>query len=219
MNDNKKPDLLVNKFHDRWLGPLTVTKRCYDLVYEILNAESGKTKRVHFNLLKAAKRENVRGAHVGETDEESSDEDVPFIDELPTLLAVTNAAVPAGKQNTVNAEAAAPNQQGTDHLATQSQASDNSAVPNEPVESLDEPPAAIPDVSADNALTVAALPTVQPVAPQRGGAQRYDMRFRPKPSTKDAFLIIVALLLLLPLAAGSSPMSPLVGVARNSKIH
>ena len=53
---NKKPDLLVNKFHDRWLGPFKVTKRCSDLVYEILDPNSGKTKRVHFNLLKAARR-------------------------------------------------------------------------------------------------------------------------------------------------------------------
>ena len=91
-------------------------------------------------------------------------------------------------------------------------------MPNSPVQSLAKLPAAIPDVSADNASTVAALPTVQPVTPQRGGAQRYDLRPRPKPSTRDAFLIIVALILLLPLAACSSPMSPLVGVARNSKI-
>ena len=41
---NKKPDLLVNKFHDRWLKPFKVTKRCSDLVYKILNADSGKTK-------------------------------------------------------------------------------------------------------------------------------------------------------------------------------
>ena len=52
---------------------------------------------------------------------------------------------------------------------------------------------------------------------QHGGAQRYDLRPCPKPSTRDAFLIIVALILLLPIAACSSPMSPLVGVARNSK--
>ena len=29
---NTKPDLLVNKFHDRWLGPFKVTKRCSDLL-------------------------------------------------------------------------------------------------------------------------------------------------------------------------------------------
>ena len=69
---NKKPDLLVNKFHDRWLGPFKVTKSCSDLVYKILDATAGQTKRVHFNLLKAANRKNVRGAPVGETDEESS---------------------------------------------------------------------------------------------------------------------------------------------------
>ena len=69
---------------------------------------------------------------------------------------------------------------------------------------LAEPPAAIPVVSADNALTVAAWPTVQAVAPQRGGAQRYDLRPRLKPSKKDAFLVIVVLILLLPLAAGLS---------------
>ena len=219
---NKKPDLLINKFHDRWLGPFKVTKRCSDLVYEILDANSGKTKQLHFNLLKAASCKTVaeyigQNTLAGDTNKESSEEEVPFIDELPTLPAVTNAAVPAGTQNTVTAKAAAPNQHTTDHLATQSQASDNSAVRNAQVQSLAEPPAGIPDVSADNASTVAALPTVQPVAPQRGGAQRYDLRPRPKLSTRDAFLIIVALILLLPLAAGSSPISPLVGVARNSK--
>ena len=186
-------------------------------MYEILDAEFGKTKRVHFNLLKSAKRENVRGAPVGEIDKESSKEEVPFINHVPILPAVANAAVAAGTQNAVAAKTIAPNQQAPDHLATQSKASDNSAVPNAPVQSLSQPPAAIPDVSADNASTVTALSTVQPVAAQRGGAQRYDLRPRPKPSTRDAFLIIVALILLLPLAAGSLPISPLVGVARNSK--
>ena len=50
---NKKPELLVNKFHDRWLGPFKVIKWCSDLVYEILNRDTGKLKRVNFNLLKA----------------------------------------------------------------------------------------------------------------------------------------------------------------------
>ena len=57
---NKKPYLLVNKFHGRWFGPFTVKMRCFELVYKILDADSGKTKRVHFNLLKAAMRKNVR---------------------------------------------------------------------------------------------------------------------------------------------------------------
>ena len=90
-------------------------------------------------------------------------------------------------------------------------------MPIAPTQSLAEPPAPIPVISADNASTVAALPRGEPVTPHRGGAQRYDLRPRPKPSTKDAFLIIVALILLLPLVAGHSPISPLVGVARNSK--
>ena len=83
---NKKPDLLVNQFHDRWLGPFKVTKRCSDLIYEILNADFGKTNRVHFNLLKAASRnKNVRedighDAPAEETGEESSKEEVFFID-------------------------------------------------------------------------------------------------------------------------------------------
>ena len=181
-----------------------------------------KTKRVRFNLLKAASRKNLRdnigqNAPARDTSEESSEETVPFIDKLPNLPAVANAAVPAGMQNAVTVKAAALNQQATDHLATQPQDSDISAVPNAPVQSLTEPPAAIPVVIADEASIVAALPTVQPVAPQRGGAQRYDLRPRPRPSTRDAFLIIVVLILLLPLAAGSSPILTLVGVARNSK--
>ena len=158
-----------------------------------------------------------QNAMARDTNKESSEEEVPFIDELPTLPAVANAAVPAGTQNTATAEAAAPNQQAIDHLATQSQAFDNSAVPNAPVQSLAEPPAAIPIVNADHASTVAAPPTVKQVVSQRGGAQHYDLRPRPKPSIRDAFMVIVVLILLLPLAAGSSHMSPLVGVARNSK--
>ena len=101
---NKKPDLLVNKFHDRWLGPFNITKRCSVLVYEILDATSGKSKRVHFNVLKVANRKKVRRAPVGETDEESSDEEVPLIDEVPNLPTVANAAVPAGTHNAVTAK-------------------------------------------------------------------------------------------------------------------
>ena len=93
----------------------------------------------------------------------------------------------------------------------------NSAVPNTPIQSLAAPLAALPVVNADHALTVAAPPTVQSVVSQLGGAQRYDLRPRPKPSRRNAILIIVALILLLLLAAWSSPISPLVGVACNSK--
>ena len=90
-------------------------------------------------------------------------------------------------------------------------------MPDAPIQSLAPPPASIFAVNADHASTVAASPTVEPMVFQRGGAQRYDLRPRPTPSTRDAFLMIVALILLLPLAAGSSPISPLVGVARKSK--
>ena len=89
-------------------------------------------------------------------------------------------------------------------------------MPDAPIQSLAAPPAVIPVVNADNTSTVAAPPTVQPVIPQRSGAQRYDLRPRPKPSTRDAFIRFVVLILLPPLAAGSSPISTLVGVARNS---
>ena len=92
-----------------------------------------------------------QNAPARDTNEESSEKEVPFIDETPTLPAVANAAVPAGTQNAVTPKASAPNQQATDHLATQLQASDNSAVPNVPVQSLAEPPAAIPVVIADHA--------------------------------------------------------------------
>ena len=219
---NKKPDLLLNKFHDRWLVPFKVTKRCSHQVYEIFDAQSGKTKRFHFNFPKAANRNKARktfchNAAAGETEEESYEEEVPFIDELPTLHAIANAAVPAGTQNAVTAKTAAPNQSAAKHLAFRPQASDNSVVPNSPIQSLAKSPAAIPVVNVEYVSTVAAPPTVEPVVPQRSGAQRYDLRPRPKPSTRDAFQIIVALILLLPLAACSSPISLLVGVARNSK--
>ena len=214
-DQQRKPDLLVNKFYDRWLGPFKVTKHCSDLVYKILNADSRKTKRVHFNLLKAASRKTERddigqNEPARDTNEESSDEEVPLIDEVLNLPTVANAAVPVGTHNAVTAETTVSNQQVPDSLASHLQATNNSAVPDAPIQSLAALHAAIPVVNADNASTVAAPPTVKPVIPQRGGAQRYDLRPRPKPSTKDAFLIIVALILLLPLAACSSPISQLV---------
>ena len=48
---NKKPNLLTNKFHDRWLGPYKVVARRSDLVYDIRDPTTAKVKRVHFNLL------------------------------------------------------------------------------------------------------------------------------------------------------------------------
>ena len=49
---NKKPNLLTNKFNDRWLGPKKVVARSSDIVYDIRDPNSAKIKRVHFNLLK-----------------------------------------------------------------------------------------------------------------------------------------------------------------------
>ena len=125
--------------------------------------------------------------------------------------------MPAGTQSAVTAETTAPNQPAADHLVSQPQATNNSAVPDAPIQSSATTFAAIPVVNADHASTVAAPPTVDLVLPQRGGTKRYDLRPRPKQSTRDAFLIIVAQILLLSLAACSSFMSPLVKVARNSK--
>ncbi|MCP6769035.1 hypothetical protein NL529_29740, partial [Klebsiella pneumoniae] len=76
-----------NKFHDRWLGPFKVTKRSSDLVYEILDETSGKTKRVHFNLLKAARRtqgqeDDKKNTQIENGDEDSSDEEVPLLTEI-----------------------------------------------------------------------------------------------------------------------------------------
>ena len=176
---NKKPDLLVNKFHDRWFGPLKVTTRCSDLVYKILDADFGKTKRVHFNLLKAASRKNVRddigqNEPATDTNEESFEEEVPFIDEVPTLPPVSTAAMPAGTQNGVTAKTAAPNQPAADHLASQPQATNNSAVPDAPIQVLAAEFAAIPAVNPDHASILAAPIRVDSVVPQRGGALRYE---------------------------------------------
>ena len=65
-------------------------------------------QRVRFNLLKSASRNNVRdyigqNAPARDTNEESFEEEVLFVDGAPTLTAVTNAAVPAGTKNAVTA--------------------------------------------------------------------------------------------------------------------
>ena len=138
--------------------------------------------------------------------EESLEEEFPLIDEVPTLPGVANAAVPAGKQNAETAKTAGPN-----HPA------DNSAVYDAQMQSLAAPHLPIPVFNAVHTATVTALSTVESVVPQRGGAQRYDLRPFPKASTRDAVLVIAVLILLLPLAAGSSPILPLGRVSRNNK--
>ena len=57
------------------LGLFKVTKRCSDQVFKIFDVESGKRKRVHFNLLEAANRNIARdnlghNAAAGETEKE-----------------------------------------------------------------------------------------------------------------------------------------------------
>ena len=62
---------------------------------------------------------------------------------------------------------------------------------------------------SDQATSIAPAPAAEatafaaePAVPARGGTQRYDLRPRPKPSARDAFLVMITYILLLPLAAG-----------------
>ena len=66
-------------------------------------------------------------------------------------------------QNAVTARTPPPNQLAADDLTSQPQANNNLAVYDAPIQSLAAPPATIPVFNADNALTVAAMPTVEPV--------------------------------------------------------
>ena len=105
-----------------------------------MDADSEKTKRVHFNLLKAATRKNVlddigQNAPAKDTNRESLEEEVPFIDKVPILPAVANAAVFANTQNAVTAETAVPNQPAANLLASQPQPTNNSAMPDAPIQS------------------------------------------------------------------------------------
>ena len=59
-------------------------------------------------MLKAASRKTVRydigqNAPTRDTNEESSEEEVFFIDKVPTLPAIANATVPANTQNAMTA--------------------------------------------------------------------------------------------------------------------
>ena len=85
-----------------------MTKRYFDLVYKLLNANSKNTNRVHFNLLKAASRKTLRGdisknEPTGKTNEEISRVHDFVFDEVPTLPAIANAAVHATTQTAVTA--------------------------------------------------------------------------------------------------------------------
>ena len=205
---NKKPELLVNKFHDRWLGPFEVIKRCSDLVYEILNKDTGKVKRVHYNLLKAAsmntnalKKQQPDDAAVSEND---SDDDLL---ELPTELL-----------------AAQPNQ---DFLPMNNAMPTTSSAANVPAatrETIATTPAMTLPTSTSPARAIAVAPTaptdlpsvVEPTA-QRGGIARYDLRSRPKKATRDTMFVILAIIILAPLVTADDAFAPLVGVARNGQ--
>ena len=64
---------------------------------------------------------------------------------------------------------------------------------------------------------VAGLYAIEPVSLQRGGTKRYYQRPRLKPSTRDAFLVIIKLILLIPLVSGYSLLSPCSEMDRNCK--
>ena len=70
---------------------------------------------------------------------------------------------------------------------------------------------------AQSELTVAGLNTIKPVALQCGGTQRNYQRARLKLSTRDAFLVIKLLILILLFVTGYSPLSPFIAINCNRK--
>ena len=194
---NKNPTLLVNKFHDRWVGPYIIIKRCSDLVYEIKNPTTGKSKRVHYNLLKPATKmphdnpneeqeNNISDPSESESDEVIIDPISHDQDSTPLNTADEKEHLtgPKDKQQ-INA----------DSQTAISQASTSSLS------------------NADSTATSGPNET-------RAATSRYNLRPRPKPTVrmKDAFLVFIALILLLPfVAASNGGVSPLVGVARSGQ--
>ena len=159
------------------------------------------------------KRNNISenmGRHISanETNETNFEDKAQLLNKLPNATAVATVAASAISPDAALIEKSAPSEQSANQLSLQPTNSNKSKVPNVMGLFLAKPHKTVFANIAKPEPTVAGLYTIEPVALQHGCTQRYYQRPRFKPPTKDAFLVIIKLIQLLPLVACYSPLSP-----------
>ena len=156
------------------------------------------------------RRNNVpehMGRHISanETYENSFEDEALLLNKLPNAIAFATVAAPAVTHDAALIENSALTETSADQLSLQPTDFDNSKVPSTLSLFLPKPHETVFVNIAQFGLTVAGIYTIEPVAHLRGGTQHNYQRHRLKPSTREAFLIIIELILLLPLVAGYQP--------------
>ena len=163
-------------------------------------------------------RENMeRDISSNKRDKMSFEDEAPLLNELPNATAVATVAARATTPDAALNKKSVPTVQFADQLSVQPTDSEKSKVPNAMNIFLAKPHEAVFVNIAKPEPTVSRFYTIEPVAFQRGGTQRYYQRPRLKPSTRNAVLVIIKLIVLLPLVAYYSLLSPCGAINRNSK--
>ena len=163
-------------------------------------------------------RENMeRDISSNKTDKTSFEDEAPLLNKLPNATAVATIAARATTPDAALNKKCAPTVQSADKLFVQPTDFQKSNVPNAMSLFFAKPQETVFVNIAKTEKNVARFYTIERVAFQRGGTQRYYQRPRLKPSTRDAFLVIIKLILLLPLIAGYSLLSLGGSINRNSK--
>ena len=159
----------------------------------------------------------VIGQHVptNQTEQNSFKDEFFFLNELPNTPAVASVASPAVTPDGAPVKASGTNEQSANQMTMQPTDIDKATVSNALRQFRAKLFAARHVASAELTSIVAAPSTMKQVAPRRDGAKRYDLRLLSKPATRDATLFIIAFILLLPLIAEYSFLTPIVRVARN----
>ena len=172
----------------------------------------------HMHKMRNNVRENM-GRHISanETYEKSFEDEVPMLNELPNATAVATVTSPAVTLDKALIDKSAPTKQSADQLSLETTDSDKSQVPNAMSLFFVKPHEPVFVNIDQHGPTVAGLYTIEPVALQHGGTQRYYQRPRLKPSIIDAFIVIKKSILILLLVAGYSPILLGGAINRNSK--
>ena len=168
------------------------------------------------------RRNNVRenmGQHIlaNETNEKSFEDEAFLLNELPNATAFSTVAAPEVTHDAALIDTSAPTQPSADQLSLQLTDADKSKVPNAMSLFLGKPHETVFVNIAKPEPTVAGFYSIEPVALQRHGKERYYQRSRLKPSIRDAFIVIKVSILILLLIAGYSPLSLGGPINRNSK--
>ena len=155
---------------------------------------------------------------VKQTDKTSFEDEAPLLNIIHNATAVATVAARATTPDEAHNKISAPTKQSADQLSVQPTDFDKSKVLNAMSLFRAKPHEKVFDDIAKTEPIVAGLFTIEPVALQRNGTQRYYQRSRLKSSTRAALLVIKELILIFLLVASYSLFLFNGAINRNSKI-